>query len=638
MARYGEVCIGALLVFFSLQNMYLSALMKALSIHPLLFFACLRNHALTHFLVSQITASDEVLENLFKEFDHNAKGMIDYVEFREIFLRVCDVRRELEDRGVDVPSMIRKNTLRKMFKEILLEEEDRERRALTEARRYKQWMLNIRASKKILQKADFRSYLELRNALDAAGHVYVIGSGAYGQFNQPAAAGKSQINYEKILELWKDRVQPQQLIDRLRLQRKQEEQDEKRDAERPSATGMGALAALDQKIIIDPWMEAQESPFLHVNVSLNTASLWGRRIHQVAIAENTLFALADTGEVFSWGGNSYWWHEIQADSIYQKVWRGKPPLRFSHLCSDSLLSGDTTARSQLLLGTTGKTLPIDSSIENTAELLTGDDLKVELVKLVAKYYNVWEPPPIPAQRMVFIEKDILTRIEYDMLVFALQCRGKVIKEMTKMQLVEMLYEVRQHVLRCLVLLLVKLARHVSTHSGCHPIALAHVLIGPPIQFRFHSPSFITSIDLTALLPGHHFGEASPRRTRSQSHQGDRDADLRTAEAQEDEVGQQVSQEDRGHVGTAAGSASGEECQQGRAEGHQPIRADHQPGVHVCHVEKQSAGQAGEHGCAAYAAGQQCGHHGTRSDAQRCRHEHSERYDTVDYCLRLLSWG
>ncbi|RYG70388.1 hypothetical protein EON64_00275 [archaeon] len=377
----------------------------------------------------KLNTSDEKLETLFYTYDYNAKGMIDYEEFREIFLEICNVRQQLEERGIDCPSLIRKKTLRKMLREVLFEEEARERRALAEARRYKQWMLNVRASKKLLQKAEFRSYLELRSALDTAGQVYVIGSGAYNQFNQPPAKDLHTKkfhfeHFERVFEIWKDRVQPQQLVDRLVLQRKQEVQEEKRDAER-NLGGLGAImqTASSKKINIDPFMEAQESPFIGLNVSINTASLWGRRVHQVAVSENVLFALADTGEVYAWGGNSYWWHEIQPDSLYQTKWRG-----------------DTTARSQLLLGTKDKPLPPDQSLEQNVDEMSPDDKKVEMVKVVAKYYNVWEPPPNPAQRMLHLDKDTLPKIEYDQVKFALTCRGKMVGEMTKMQLIEALYD------------------------------------------------------------------------------------------------------------------------------------------------------------------------------------------------------
>lgn len=377
----------------------------------------------------QLPINDELLENLFFEFDYNYSGKIDYEEFREIFLRICDLRKELEDRGVDLPTLIRKKTMRKMFREVLMEEEFKERRALAEARRYKQWLLDVRESKKIIQRAEHRAYQELRSALDSAGHVYVLGSGAYNQFNAPVMPKMETKRYkfeffERVVDLWRDRVQPQQVIDRLGLQRKHEAQEAERDADR-NLSGLGVISRKlnEKKTVIDPYLEALESAFLGLNVSMNTAALWGRRVHQVAVSENVLFALSDTGEVYTWGGNSYWWHEIQPDSVYQTKWRG-----------------DTTARSQLLMGTTDKALPPDASLEVNFDLLSPEDKKAEMIKVVAKYYNVWEPPPNPAHRMIYLEKDIMAKITYDGVRFSLACRGKKIGEMTKMQLVEALYQ------------------------------------------------------------------------------------------------------------------------------------------------------------------------------------------------------
>jgi alpha-tubulin suppressor-like RCC1 family protein len=379
----------------------------------------------------KVPASDEQLEDCFFECDLNNTGMIDYEEFREIFVKVCNVRKELEDRGVDCPTLVRKKTLRSILREILMDEERKERLAVMEAKRYKKWLLNIRDAKKLLQRAEFRAYQELRACLDAAGHVYVLGGGTYSQFNQ---AGPEKLktkkfnfeNFERVVELWRDRVQPQQLVDRLRALRRAQEQDEKRDEGR-NVSGLGALtkSAENSKIIIDPYLEACESTFAGLNVSMNTAALWGRRVYQTAVSDNVIFALSDTGEVYTWGGNSFWWHEIQPDSMYQTKWRG-----------------DTTARSQLLLGTTGKSLPPDKNVDGVNfDLLSPDDKKMEMIKAVAKYFNVWEPPPNPAQRMLFLEKDILPRIQYDSAKFSLICRGKAIgeAEMTKLQLVENLY-------------------------------------------------------------------------------------------------------------------------------------------------------------------------------------------------------
>lgn len=83
----------------------------------------------------RLPINDELLENLFFEYDYNFTGKIDYVEFREIFLQICDLRKELEDRGIDLPTLIRNKTMRKMLREILIEEEMKERRAMAEAKR-----------------------------------------------------------------------------------------------------------------------------------------------------------------------------------------------------------------------------------------------------------------------------------------------------------------------------------------------------------------------------------------------------------------------------------------------------------------------------------------------------------------------
>ena len=135
-----------------------------------------------------------------------------------------------------------------------------------------------------------------------------------------------------------------------------------------------------------------------------------------------IIIIINIGEVFSWGGNSYWWDEIQPDSIYQTKWRG-----------------DVTARSQLLLTTIDKELPPDVSLDYHNQKLVGDDLLVEMIKIVTKYFNVYEPPPNHNQRLIFLQREVLSKISYDQLKFSLECRGKNITEATKIGMVEMLY-------------------------------------------------------------------------------------------------------------------------------------------------------------------------------------------------------
>jgi len=378
----------------------------------------------------QLKPTDFKHEQLFKQIDLNNTGSIDLDEFREVFLLMCNIRRELEERNVDVPTFARRKTMMETLRGLLIDEEAREKQALAEAKRYRKWVLAVREKKKALLQASFRAYTELRNALDSAGHVYVFGGGAHKQFDQKALnkMGTEKFNFEffdRIVELWKDRVKPEQLVNRLRLIRKAQEEDEKRDLER-GKDGMGALGQITagKKVIIDPYKEACLSGFTGLNVSLNTAALWGRRIHHVAVSENVAFALADTGEVYTWGGNSFWWHEIQADSVFQTKWRG-----------------DTTARSSMLLGTVNKQLPPDASLDAVAATeMSPEEKLAETIKTVCKYYNLWEPPPNPATRMIYLTKELLPKVKYDDVKFSLKCRGKEMGERTKVELCSELWE------------------------------------------------------------------------------------------------------------------------------------------------------------------------------------------------------
>lgn len=377
-----------------------------------------------------ISLTHQKQEKYFNMMDYNRTGEIDYSDFREIFVLTCDIRRELEERGVDIPSFARKKQLRIMLREFLDEEERRERLAIAEARRYKTWLLGMRDKTKAIRHAQFRAYQELRAALDLAGHVYVFGGGSGRQFSQNGleivkSAKYKFEHFDRVVELWRDRVRPQQLVDKLKQLRKAEAQDEAREAERAGNRGLGAIGkhAEGQKVIIDPYAEALQSNFHKINAAVNTAALWGRRVHHVAVSESVIFALADTGEVYTWGGRNFWWHEIQPDSIFQSKWRG-----------------ETTPRSQLLMGTIDKELPPDENIEVDLSKLTPEERKAEVIKVVCKYFNVWEPPPNPATRMRYFEKEMIPKIHFDDVVFSLTCRGKNIKEGTKVELMELFYE------------------------------------------------------------------------------------------------------------------------------------------------------------------------------------------------------
>ena len=72
--------------------------------------------------------------------------------------------------------------------------------------------------------------------------------------------------------------------------------------------------------------------------------------------------------------------------------------------------------------------------------LTEEDQWQEVVKTVCKYFGVWEPPPNPATREIFFERELFPKIEYDVIKTSLLCRGKDLAEKTKRELVQLMYD------------------------------------------------------------------------------------------------------------------------------------------------------------------------------------------------------
>lgn len=69
--------------------------------------------------------NESIHEKIFKKIDFNDTGSIDWYEFREIFILLCDVRKELEDRNVELPTIIPKSTMQKQLRSLLVEEDMR---------------------------------------------------------------------------------------------------------------------------------------------------------------------------------------------------------------------------------------------------------------------------------------------------------------------------------------------------------------------------------------------------------------------------------------------------------------------------------------------------------------------------------
>ncbi|KAK7233594.1 guanyl-nucleotide exchange factor, partial [Aureococcus anophagefferens] len=346
----------------------------------------------------KLDVSDQKQEQMFLKYDKDGSGEIDYAEFRQIWLAVADVRKELGDRGVDIPKFATRRQLQRMLEKCLDEEEEAERRAMAEAERWRSWRAILEQKNEYLKHARRRAQVELCKALDAAGQIYVFGRGAMGQFGADAAEGADDVGRDVVQKLWTRRV----------------------TAGRADLADSGKTGSIEQKDAVDAdalRAEMATSPFVGLCVAENTSMLWGRRVYDVAITDTVIVAMSDLGEMWSWGGADHWWYEIETDAHWQNNWRG-----------------DTTPRSQLLLGTRGKGEPPPEILKDMA----ADD-PTEALKVVLTYYGKWKVPPPDVDRMKYYCDDLLPQVDYGFIKMSLEVRGKEPGEMTKLMLVDLLY-------------------------------------------------------------------------------------------------------------------------------------------------------------------------------------------------------
>lgn len=157
-----------------------------------------------------LDVSDEKQEALFRKYDKDASGFIDYTEFRAMWLRLANVREELAKRGIVAPKYATPWTLQQMLAKVLDEEEAREALVLAEAQ---QFLCKQREKERRVllgRKAVVRAQDELAAALDAAGQVYVFGGGMHGQFSgEPIVRDEALFpGFAAVRELWSFRVNP----------------------------------------------------------------------------------------------------------------------------------------------------------------------------------------------------------------------------------------------------------------------------------------------------------------------------------------------------------------------------------------------------------------------------------------------
>lgn len=77
-------------------------------------------------LIPALFKTTEVkLEEMFKKYDTDQSGYIEYPEFKKIWVRMANVKKELTDRGVKIPKITTTRMLYALLEQILDAEEDR---------------------------------------------------------------------------------------------------------------------------------------------------------------------------------------------------------------------------------------------------------------------------------------------------------------------------------------------------------------------------------------------------------------------------------------------------------------------------------------------------------------------------------
>lgn len=396
-----------------------------------------------------IHVGDAKQEALFNKYDKDGSGYIDYDEFREIWLKVANVRTELANRGVRVPKYTTRYFLMKKLERIIEEEELQEAMALAEAKRWRAWQVELNKKKKAIAAATRRAEMELSAALDAAGQVYVFGRGLLDQFSgDPLTGSNNTLQYQGfgfISELWRKRVAPTdrelgilpnaakagsgegggELVasdGRADLATASSDITRPQSAMSAATSQAGGGGAGDKTPV--PLSEGGPDPtalkFKGVNCASNTAHLWGRRVVQCAVSVNNMFALTDLGDIYCWGGRDHWWHEVEPNSYWQTHWRG-----------------GTTERSQHLMLTHNGAEP-EELVEE--EVVNKQEKEIEKLKVVTKYYDVWQPAPSAHTRLLHLQNAVLPLVDQVDLRQSVDVRARSSDQMTKLELVDEVYK------------------------------------------------------------------------------------------------------------------------------------------------------------------------------------------------------
>ena len=309
-----------------------------------------------------INGKEEYQERLFCRFVKSGSRTIDFDGFKFAWVLLSNPRKELEERKVsNLPKFATRNQLVSLLAKTLDEEERLDGLAKAGEARYGKIHELKSIKSEFIEKAKHRAGLELSLALDAAGIVYMLGSGAYGQFikgHPKADMSTSSLHLDGmnlIQSLWKQRV----------------ERDDR-----------------------------------YKCINSNTAGIWGRRPRKIALSDHTILAITDSG-LLAWGGASNW-HALSEDQLSKNCRRLTTP-RSSAL----LMTNERTHQKHMSL--------IEEEVKESDAKSLYD---LEQMRLVLKYYGKWPVHFNDTTTIDLVEDHLQEIVSVDNLLQSLLLRSK----------------------------------------------------------------------------------------------------------------------------------------------------------------------------------------------------------------------
>jgi len=355
--------------------------------------------------------NEQAQDKMFKKYDRDKSGFVEYDEFQKVWARVGNTKKELADRNILIPKLATNAQLVKILETTIDEEEEKEKLALAEAERWRKWQAEIRVRKAFITQAKRRAEEELRKAMDAAGQVYVFGSGTLSQFSKSPKEDMSSNQFKlegqpKLRKIWNRRIRDSPEIDYVF-----EESLSKKESIRLQKHTHQSTHRLEKT--------ALEHTLLNKNVNENTVTLWGRRPKQIAVSESVMFCLCEAGHIYAWGGNDPWWNDLEESNHWHTHWKG-----------------NTTFRSKKLMCT--EMLPLKEKNLKLEQQRT--DIDNSKHKTLNQYYGCWCPPIVGEKNYNYMSKDVVPLISFERVKLSLEIRGKSCEGMTKLEMLDILYD------------------------------------------------------------------------------------------------------------------------------------------------------------------------------------------------------